>query len=144
MPSRARVPDPRADERDRAVVRLMPPERRGEGYAVLLMFRTGDPLVVDLVLWGKGEPSVHRTLLRSDVMRIAAGGQLMCGDVTIARASSKLVRLIVLHADRPAVAVLSLHALQEFLDATADLVPLTEEAETDAVNRALQRDITAR
>lgn len=113
---------------------ILEPARKG-GVTTALMYRSDDPLMVDLILWEhRSGLGMFRSVLRSDLRAVAEGGSFLCGDLSMARPTPRFLRVVVEHDLGAIVAVHPAAPLLAFLDATAALVPPTEQAETEKVD----------
>lgn len=102
-----------------------------------LRYRESDPLVIGLELCApSGGLAVERSMLRSDFRRAARLGLDLAG-VVIGPEEGGYVPLLIREGAATIAAVIPATVLDEFLQATNDLVPPGWDAETAAVNRAL-------
>ena len=122
---------------------------QGHGAArVLMMYRVDDPLTAEIVMLnsGRDRDAVRRYVLRADVARVAAGGNAVCGDLSVAWVTPRFVRLVIDDArlDRVLVSIVDAACIREFLSATEALVPLDEHDETVRVDELVRSMIGER
>lgn len=129
----------------RAVITDLTPTR-GQGAArVLMLYRVDDPLTAEILMWNSGRDRdvIRRSVLRRDIARVAAGGNIESGDLSIAWVTPRFVRLVI-DDHRVLVAVVEVARIREFLREAEALLPSDEQHETRRVDELARSMIDER
>ena len=113
----------------------LPGRLRAPGGLIVLTYTDRDPLVVTFsIRTPDGEPAIQRVLLRSDLTAVTSHA-VVRGDVTLVPLDRRNLRVLI--GAPPVELVLARAVTDAFIAETHTIVPPTDEAETEAVSRAV-------
>lgn len=117
-----------------AQIALPGSERTPDG-SIVLTYTERDPLVVTFsIRTPDGEPVINRILLRSDLTAVTSHA-VVRGDLTLVPLDRRYLRVLI--GAPPVELILARDVTDAFIAEAHKIVPPTEEAETEAVSRAV-------